>query len=191
MPTDLNALPGLRDLSSTLDVPVDVVLFLVAELGPRWRDRHPQRAAGRRRASFCDLLAGTLHRQLDDEPDAAYLVDTDGVVMFRALWANDPGPLREALRVAAAGTKGPLRQSERKVPALLRGTGTMWQTLSAAGPMALRDVARHAPPMWMSARLAHAVRPLPPIARGVLGTALSMAPLVGAAVAWREWRRRR
>jgi hypothetical protein len=140
-----------------------------------------------------DDIDGSLHRRLDPKPDAAYLVDTDGVVMFRSLWANHPGPIEKALRAAAGGRKGPLGQNETKLPSVLRGTGTMWATLSAAGPVALKDVALHAPPMALSARVAHALRPLPPLARGALGTALpmgAMAGMVGVAAARRKQQRR-
>lgn len=59
MPT-LNALPGLRDLSSTLDIPINLLLFLIAAIAPRWRAAHPPQRCGRPRAEFTDLLAGTL-----------------------------------------------------------------------------------------------------------------------------------
>ncbi|MDK3257369.1 TlpA family protein disulfide reductase [Blastococcus capsensis] len=136
-----------------------------------------------------DDVDGTLHRRLDDKPDAAYLIGADGSVLFRGLWANEHEHLRAALQAAADGHPGPIGQSEAKGRALLRGTGMMWQTLSAAGPVALRDVARQAPPMWLSARLAHLAHPLPPLARGAIGTALPMVAMMGGALAWRRRRR--
>jgi hypothetical protein len=96
-----------------------------------------------------DDVDGTLHPRLDPKPDAAYLIGTDGTVLFRSLWANHPGPLRQALSAVASGHDGPLGQNEGKAEALLRGTGKMWETLSAAGPVALRDVAGQVPPMWV------------------------------------------
>ncbi|KGH45346.1 hypothetical protein IN07_18095 [Modestobacter caceresii] len=138
-----------------------------------------------------DDIDGTLHRQLDDKPDAAYIVGTDGRVLFRSLWANEHERLRAALEAVADGEQRPVGQSEAKGRALLRGTGTMWQTLSAAGPVALRDVARQAPPMWLSARVADLARPLPPLARGAVGTALPMVGMMGMMGAALFWRRRR
>jgi hypothetical protein len=58
MPTNIP--PGLRDLSSTLDVPIELVMFLIRVLWPRWRREHPQHRKGRRRAPFVGLLAGAL-----------------------------------------------------------------------------------------------------------------------------------
>ena len=137
-----------------------------------------------------DDVDGTLHRLLDPKPDAAYLVGTDGTVLFRSLWANHPGPLQQALSAVASGHEGPLGQNEAKAEALLRGTGKMWETLSAAGPVALRDVAKQAPPMWLSARLAHLFQPLPPLARGAVGAMLPPAVALGAAWGWRRRQRR-
>jgi uncharacterized protein (DUF427 family) len=128
-----------------------------------------------------DDVDGTLHRMLDPKPDAAYLVGTDGTVLFRSLWANHPGPLQQALSAVASGPEAPLGQNEAKAEALLRGTGKMWETLSAAGPVALRDVAKQAPPMWLSARLAHLFQPLPLLARGAVGVMLPPAVALGAA----------
>lgn len=103
---------------------------------------------------------GTLHRVLDPKPHAAYVVDAVGDVAFRALWANDEGPLREALAAVAAGRRGALGESEAKAVPMVRGMGSMWETLSAAGPVALRDVARQVPPMWILGRIAAVFRPL-------------------------------
>jgi hypothetical protein len=135
-----------------------------------------------------DDVEGALHRRLDDKPHAAYLVGTDGRVMFRMLWANDHERLREALRAAAEQGAGTLGQSEAKARALLRGTGMMWQTLGAAGPVALRDVARQAPPMFVSGRLAHVFRPLPPLLRGAVGMSLPAVAVAGVVLAWRRRR---
>lgn len=60
---------------------------------------------------------------------------------------------------------------------MLLGTGSMWANWQEAGGHASTDVLREAPPVYVSGRLADLFRPLPPLARGTLGMALSMAPL--------------
>jgi hypothetical protein len=195
--------PALQEMYDEFRDRVQFLTLYVREAHPgdryvQPRDMHTKLVQARAYAERDDIrwpvavddVDGTLHRQLDDKPDAAYLVGVDGRVMFRALWANDPGPLREALRAVSAGARRPLGQSEAKAAALLRGTGTMWATLRAAGPVALRDVARQAPPMWLSARLADAFRPLPPLARGAVATALPLFAAVGSALIWHRRRRR-
>ncbi|WP_164701461.1 hypothetical protein [Modestobacter sp. KNN46-3] len=57
-----------------------------------------------------DDVDGTLHRLLDPKPGAAYLVGTDGTVLFRSPWADHPGPLRHALSAAAADQDGTVGQ---------------------------------------------------------------------------------
>lgn len=136
-----------------------------------------------------DDLDGTLHRRLDPNPHSGYVIDGDGVVAFRALWANDEGPLRAALAAVADGRRGAIGQSEAKAVAMLRGMGSMWETLSAAGPVALRDVAQQAPPMWAAARLAGLFSPLPPLGRGFAALGVTAGSLAGGILAWRRRRR--
>lgn len=50
-----------------------------------------------------DDLDGTLHRQLDPRPHAAYVMAPDGTVAARVLWANDAPAMRRALDAALAG----------------------------------------------------------------------------------------
>ncbi|SEL13439.1 hypothetical protein SAMN04515665_108189 [Blastococcus sp. DSM 46786] len=194
--------PALQQLHSEFGDRVQFLTLYVREAHPgdhyvQPRDMETKTAQARAYAErdgirwpvAVDDVDGTLHRRLDDKPDAAYIVGIDGRVLFRGLWANEHEHLRAALHAAAAGRQEPIGQSEAKGRALLRGTGAMWQTLSAAGPVALRDVARQAPPMWLSARLAHLARPLPPLIRGAIGTALPMVVMIGLALAWRQRRR--
>jgi hypothetical protein len=195
--------PALREMHAEFGDRIQFLTLYVREAHPG--DRYPQPSDLATKTEHArayadrdgipwpvavDDVDGDLHRALDPKPDAVYLVDPDGIVMFRALWANDPGPIREALRVAASGRRGPIGESEAKLGALLRGTGEMWQTLSAAGPVALRDVAKQAPPMWLSARVAEMLRPLPSGLRGAMGMTLPMVAGVGAAAGWRLLRRR-
>lgn len=193
--------PALREMHAEFGNRIQFLTLYVREAHPG--DRYPQpssmaaktehaRAYARRDdirwPVAVDDVDGDLHRALDPKPDAVYLVDPDGIVMFRALWANDPGPIREAMRIAASGRRGPIGESEAKVGALLRGTAEMWQTLTAAGPVALRDVAKQAPPMWLSARVADLLRPLPSLPRGTLGMALPMVVSAAAILGWRRMR---
>jgi hypothetical protein len=139
--------PALQRLYDTYGDRVQFLTLYVREAHPGDRYVQPQdmdtkmaharayaQRDGIRWPVAVDDVGGTLHRRLDPKPDAAYLVDTDGVVIFRSLWANHPGPIEKALQAAAGGRKGPLGQNETKLPSMLRGTGTMWATLSAAGP---------------------------------------------------------
>lgn len=196
--------PVLHDLYSAFGDRVAFLALYVREAHPGDRYVQPQDfdtklAQAREYAArdeirwpvAVDDIDGTLHRTLDAKPNAAYVIDTDGVVAFRALWTNHSEPLRGALAAVAEGRRGALGESQAKATPMLSGTGSMWQVLSGAGPVALRDVARQAPPMWLSARLADALRPLPPLGRGAAVMATMTAATAAGAIGLRRLARRR
>lgn len=182
--------PALRQLHREFGDRVEFLTLYVREAHPGDRYVQPHDAQTKLRQAkeyvqrdgiswpvLVDDVDGHLHRRLDPKPDAVYVVGADGTVVFRALWANHEPPLRRALEHVAAGRSEQLGDSEAKLIPLLSGTGTMWETLRAAGPVALRDVAREAPPMWIAARLAGLLRPLPPVGRGLVAAAvLALVP---------------
>lgn len=137
-----------------------------------------------------DDVDGTLHRQLDPKPHAAYLVGSNGKVVFRTLWANEESVLREALSAVADGRQPENRERQPRVRPMLRGTGEMWRTWEQAGGHAKTDVLRQAPPVYVSARIAHLLRPLPAIVRGAIAMAVLNAALVGVVVGVRRLVRR-
>lgn len=130
-----------------------------------------------------DDVEGTLHRALDARPNAAYLVDERGTVVYRALWSNQERVLREGLGQVAAGHRGVIGEREPRMVPMMTGMGKMYEILSLAGPVARRDVARKLPPMYGLARLAAVFRPLSPFARAMTATALALAALALLVVA--------
>ena len=122
-----------------------------------------------------DDVEGTLHRSLDPKPHSAYLVDSNGTVVGRLLWANDYRTLRRALDALVAG-RAP-GEVENKVVPMVRGLGKIDEVLSQAGGYARTDFRREVPPMYAMARLAGLFRPLPPLGRGVAAVATSLAAM--------------
>ena len=55
-------------------------------------------------------IDGTLHRAISPKPNSAYLLATDGTILFHAQWANDTKALAAALTAVAAGR--PLRRTK-------------------------------------------------------------------------------
>ncbi|HET8632074.1 MAG TPA: hypothetical protein VFL91_31995 [Thermomicrobiales bacterium] len=139
-----------------------------------------------------DAIDGELHRQLDPKPNAAYLIDANGNVAFRALWSNDERALREGLDAIVSGPPGAIGEREPRVVPMPNGLGTMDAILGDAGATARQDVLRQAPPMYAMARLAAFFGPLPPLGRGIIAAAIGMlGPVVLAGglrqlLAWRE-----
>lgn len=109
-----------------------------------------------------DDTEGTIHRALDEKPNAAYLVDASGEIVFRSLWAGDQAGLREALESVANGRRPDPAQSTRCLVPMARGVGVMREMLQQAGPRAEHDMWRSAPPMALLARVADLYRPLRP-----------------------------
>jgi hypothetical protein len=122
---------------------------------------------------------GKLHRAMDSKPNAAFLIDRGGQIVFRALWAGDERALRGALVAVAHGERPPEAESRRRLVPMAKGMGEMREILHQAGPRAERDIWRAAPPMGVTAWTASLFRPLPPQWRTVAALA-SFAIACGA-----------
>jgi hypothetical protein len=188
--------PALKELHSEFGDRVGFVSLYVREAHPG--DDYPQPDSAELKMTHArayrdreelpwpvvvDDIDGTLHRQLDPKPHAAYLMGADGQVLWRTMWANVPELLEDGLRAAAADRIPDRREREPRLRPMLTGAARMWDVLGQAGGHARTDVAREAPPMLLTAWLAWLLAPLPMSmrARGALATGLSMAPLVGVA----------
>jgi thiol-disulfide isomerase/thioredoxin len=114
-----------------------------------------------------DTLHGDLHRALDPKPNAAYLVSSDGEVVFRSLWAADYGALRLALEDAADGKALRRTQSTRLFGPVVRAMGMVRETMRRGGPQAERDLWRAAFPMALAGLVASWFRPLSAGQRGI------------------------
>jgi len=129
-----------------------------------------------------DTLDGDLHRALDPKPNAAYLVDSDGEIMFRSLWAADYSALRVALDDAAEGKTLRRTQSTRLFGPVVRAMGTVREVMRRGGPQAERDLWRAAFPMALTGLVATWFGPFSPDQRGlaaVLTLATGMIVAVG------------
>lgn len=101
-----------------------------------------------------DDVEGTLHQRLDPKPNAAYLVDADGLVAFRTLWSNDrKAVLTDALEAVVQG-RSPVGERQGRMVPMMRGIARMDQVLEKSGPTARHDVRHAAPPVYAMARLA-------------------------------------
>ena len=79
---------------------------------------------------------GSVHRRLDEKPNAAYLTDWSGTIVFRSLWAGDQRGLARALEAVAKGERPPEEESTRRLVPMARGVGTMREMTRRAGPRA-------------------------------------------------------
>jgi len=123
---------------------------------------------------------GTFHRGLDPKPNAAYLVDAAGTIVFRSIWASDEAGLTEALEAVVSDQPLPRKQSTRMMGPMLGSLGYLDDVLRTAGPGAARDLAVSAPPMLLGARMASLFGWLPRRRRGPALLATTLALLVVA-----------
>ncbi len=173
-PVTDSAAPGLNDLHARFGDRVRFVMVSVREAHPG--ANVPQPTTFEEKRAHAELLRdlhgipfevavddieGTLHRALSPKPNSAYLLGTDGTILFRAHWANDTKALAEALDAVTAGR--PLRRTESR--GLIR---PVWPTvryvapvLDRAGRGAWRDLWLVAPPMAAAGFLLRLFRLVP------------------------------
>lgn len=105
-----------------------------------------------------DALDGELHQRLDAKPNAAFLLDAAGEVVFRAHWARDDRRIRDALQSVLAGTAPAKRRSRAMLGPVARAMGSVDDVMRTAGPGARRDLWWSASPMATAGLLARLFR---------------------------------
>ena len=165
-PVTESAAPGLRWLHARFGDRVPFVMVNVREAHPGANVPQPNSMEEKRAHAgllrdlhdlpfevAVDDITGSLHRAMSPKPNSAYLLGGDGLILFRAHWANATRALAAALEDVTAGR--PLRHTESRGP-----TRPIWPTLryvatvlDRAGPGAWRDMWLAVPPMAAAAWL--------------------------------------
>lgn len=186
--------PSLKDLHAEFGDQVEFATLYVREAHPGEKVPQPESLAEKleQAKSFQELdaipwtvavddIEGTLHRALDPKPNAAYLIDSRGIIAFRSLWAGDEKGLRRALSTLVKGQRPSKPQSTAMLGPLAQGMGRFREVILRSGRRAERDVLLAAPPIAVVARLATLFRPLSATARGVAAMASFGLLATGAA----------
>ena len=173
-PVTDSAAPGLNELHARFGGQVRFVMVNVREAHPgknvpqsqsmdqklahaeQLRDLH-----GFQFEVAVDDIDGTLHRGLSPKPNSAYVLGKDGMILFRAQWANETKAIGAALDAIAAGESPNPFESGGVVRPLLRQLGYMWPVFDRAGGGAWSDMWRVAPPMAAIAFALKTLRTLP------------------------------
>lgn len=127
-----------------------------------------------------DDIDGGLHRELGARPNSAYLVAADGVILFRAQWANVHRPLERALADLAATRPIRLREATSTMTAVARMIGFMTPVHAAAGKGARRDTWKVMPPLGLMMLISSAFFFLPRAWRGAPTIILTMTLMLAA-----------
>jgi len=129
-----------------------------------------------------DNVDGDLHRALDPKPNAVYLMNSKGDILFRSLWAADYEALHQALDDAASGRAMVKTQSNRLILPVMKAMGVVREVMERGGPQAVSDLWRAAFPMALAGRIATVFKPLAPAQRGIaaaLTMVLGMLTMLG------------
>ena len=115
-PMTASAAPSVQELYDEFGDHVDFIMLYVREAHPGENYRQAESMEeklehartlkefyGIQWTVAADNLDGDLHRALDPKPNSAFLMNKEGTILFRSLWAADHDALREALVAAAAG----------------------------------------------------------------------------------------
>jgi len=134
-----------------------------------------------------DSIDGDLHRALDPKPNSAFLMDIEGKILFRSLWAADHKALHQALEATANGKVPDRSQSETLIGPVSRAMGRVLEVMERGGPQAVKDLWRAGFPMALAGKLATFFTPLSPDQRGiaaVITLAIAMLTALGIFTSW-------
>jgi thiol-disulfide isomerase/thioredoxin len=197
-PMTASAAPAVQELYDDFGDRVDFIMLYVREAHPgenymQAESMEEKLEHARTLKEFYDIqwtvaadkLNGDLHRALDPKPNSAFLMNGDGIILFRSLWAADHDALREALEAAVAGRVPERKQSEALIGPVTRAMGQVQEVMERGGPQAVKDLWRAGFPMALAGRIATFFSPLSPGQRGiaaVLTLAFSMLIALGLLV---------
>lgn len=201
-PATISTIPDLKALYAKFGNEVEFVYLYVREAHPGDLIAQPQ-TIEEKTAHACalrsehqipwkiavDAIDGEIHRLLAPRPNAAYLIDADGKVVFRTLFAADTTALGRAIGNYLAGQ--PILQKERNpiVYPVLKLIGLTWEVVGGAGSTALRDLLLRTPFLYLPSRLAALMQGMSPFVRGSVSMALSFVMIGLASWAAIQWLR--
>ncbi len=199
-PMTASAAPSVQDLHDEFGDRVDFIMLYVREAHPgehftQSETMEEKLEHARALQAFYDIqwtvaadnIDGDLHRALDPKPNATFLMNSEGMILFRSLWAADKDALRQALDAVTAGRAPERKQSETLLGPVIRAMGQVQEVMKRGGPQAVSDLWRAGFPMALAGRVATFFTPLSPDQRGiaaVLALALGMLAALGMLGAW-------
>jgi len=179
-PMTASAAPSVQDLYNEFGHRVEFVMLYVREAHPgenftQSETIEDKLESARALQKFYDIewtvaadkIDGDLHRALDPKPNSAFLMNSDGDILFRSLWAADYTALRQALDEAASGRAMMSTQSNRLFGPVMRAMGMVREVMERGGPQAVSDLWRAGFPMALAGRVASLFKPLGPDQRGI------------------------
>jgi len=179
-PMTASSAPTIQELDEEFGDRVEFIMLYVREAHPGENYRQAETIEEKLKSAralqdfygidwtvAADKVDGDLHRALDPKPNAAYLANSNGEVLFRSLWAADYGALHQALDDAASGRAMISTQSTRLLGPVVRAMGRVQEVMERGGPQAVSDLWRAGFPMALAGRIAMLFKSLSPDQQGV------------------------
>jgi hypothetical protein len=129
-----------------------------------------------------DDVDGTVHRAFGTRPSSAYLIDPAGTIVFRAHWSNLTDELDAALAAVTNGRAMAKPAVGGTLRAMAKMTGHASSAFQSAGPGAMADTWRAAPPFAAMIAISRLFRFLPRDRRGVPTMLTAAAAMITMAV---------
>ncbi len=183
-PMTASAIPSMKRLHARYGDDVAFVMLNVREAHPG--ENYPQSETLEEKADHAralketyqmpwtvavDDLDGSLHIAMDAKPNSAYLLDRDGTIVFRSIWARDEDSIGAALENVKRDETPAKTESRAMVGPLVSAMGSVHEVMKRAGPQAERDHWLANPPMELAGRVASLFPSLSPDRRGVAAVA--------------------
>jgi hypothetical protein len=115
-----------------------------------------------------DDIEGTVAHPYTTLPNAQFLIDADGMVVFRGDVAHGPTLYRALHRLLQQGGRGAIPDADDSVPHMLGPMTFGWDGIARGGEVSTHDIWKGAPPMAANLWLGNQMKPLlaPLAARG-------------------------
>ena len=136
-----SAMPVLKELYSQFSDKIDFLTLYIREVHPGGLFPQP--------TMVMDSLDGDLHKTLYAKSDDAYLVNDQGIVVFRYLWSTDEEVLGADLSDLVGGQKPQRPRSTAVMGPVVTAVGHFTDTIKLTGPQPTRALIRSASPMYM------------------------------------------
>ncbi|MGB2832206.1 MAG: deiodinase-like protein [Methylotenera sp.] len=194
-PATISSIPDIKNLYTQYGNEVEFAYLYVREAHPGEHIPQPQTMQDKTVQACAlqneydipwkvavDTLYGEVHHLLATRPNAAYLIDATGKVVFRTLFAANANVIKKAIQQHL--NDKPIAKQERSpvVYPVLKLIGLMWAVLGKAGTSAQRDLLLHTPFIYLPSRIATLLSVQSPFARGSIAMALTI--VIFALITW-------
>ena len=199
-PMTASAAPGLDELFCEFGDHVKFIMLYVREAHPgeyinQAETTEEKLSHARTLEDFYDLrwtvavdnIDGELHRALDPKPNSAFLVDSDGAILFRSLWASDYCAIHKALAAAVAGEALPVKQSTKMIGPVIVAMGYVRDVLIRSGPRAVRELWQAGFPVALAGALANLIPSSSPARRGIAAVSILASATAAALMIITFW----